>query len=504
MIDSYDVDDSVGVSSRSSASFGDGVSMTDSKSISGSGDANINQVLYGSGRGADYVINYALETFGASSLEGSGGATLTPESGSVSRSASTIGSSETFSELYGTQEGDFAGVASGVLDGDLTTSQSFAAGQSVAATQNMRANGEVAVAYSEAEDAEGSLAWTSSLMTNGMMSTAQTAESGNSARSSQTSEINASLGRAGSGALDADGNFARTYVEMRDEEGDGVLVTEQTAEADGGAEADQISFMEADRGEAGSMARDDNGNVAVTEAVMVNGSLETEQGTWAGEDRWFDDEGAVAFQWTEIIAERGAARSEARDDNGNLAVTEAVMANGTLETVQGAWAGEDWRFEYEGAEAGQWTEITAENGSAESYAEDSNESYVEISAKFENGTLETEQWAEASNSASGYQNTSIEGEFAYAFCEANNTGKDYYAYVDNWIEGNASLEFEGEASVNASKARANQSSHAEGDFIWPWANSTSLDREVVTNGTYRSESKAWTNGTGEGAVIVEL
>jgi hypothetical protein len=62
------------------------------------------------------------------------------------------------------------------------------------------------------------------------------------------------------------------------------------------------------------------------------------------------------------------------------------------------------------------------------------------------------------------------GDFALAFCEANNTDRGYFVYVANRIDGNASLEFEGNATVNASEAWANMSSHAEGDRIRGWAN----------------------------------
>jgi hypothetical protein len=128
MTDSYDVDDSVGVSGRSSASFDGGVSMTDSQSLSGSGDANVNQVLYGSGWGADYVAEYSLRTLDASSIEAGGSASLAPDSCQVSKSASTTDSVLTFARLRGSQNGDFAAVGSFLLFGDLTTTQRLATG----------------------------------------------------------------------------------------------------------------------------------------------------------------------------------------------------------------------------------------------------------------------------------------------------------------------------------------------------------------------------------------
>lgn len=550
--DSYDVDDSVGVSGRSSASFGDGVRMTDSHSLSGSGDANVNQILYGSGWGADYVIKYALETFGASSIEGSGGATLAPDSGSVSRSVSTAGSSETISELRGTQGGDFLVVDSYAFGADISTTQNIAVGQSVAASQNVNAEGVYARANGTAVDADGNYAMMFAYVEDGTMKTAQTARAGNGVSASQELEIEAQGGEAGISTGDAEGNWAgmfsymedgtmksvqdsragnsarthlaseinasygavtsmswdadlncatTTSVEMYDEEGDGILITEQTAEAEGSAEAHQITTVEADRGVAFSGARDDEGNVAETWAEMANGTLQTEQGSWAGEDFWF--EGASAGQWwTQITAESGVTWSRGKKVDGKEAETWAEMVNGTLWTVQSAFA-DEIAFD-SGAQAGQITLIEAENGSAGSYAKDTEGSYVEIHNEVENGTLGTVQWAVAGNSAEGYQNTSIEGEFAYAFCEANNTGSGYYAYVDNFVLGDAYLQLMSEASVNASEARVHQESYAEGNAILLRANSTTQGDERIEAGTFASESFAWTNSTGEGAVITEL
>jgi hypothetical protein len=273
MADSYAVDDSVGVSSKLSASFDSGVSMTDSKSLSGSGNANINQVMRGSGRGADYVINYALKTIGASRIAGSGGATLTPDSGWASRSASTTGGLPTSSELWVTQGRDMAGVGSYGELADVSTSQRVATGESVAASQGTRAEGSYARAYGYAEDAEG--------------------------------------------------NFVYIYASVRD------------------------------------------------------------------------------------------------------------------------------------------------------------------------GTLDASQRAGTTGSAEGYQKTVIEGDLAYAFCEAYNPSKNYDAYVDNWIEGNAYLEFEGEAAVDDVEAMAHQRSYAEGGDIWPWMSTTNLDfRGFRMTGSYDVESWA--------------
>ena len=337
MTDSYDVDDSVGVWSRSSASF-DGVSMTDRKSLSGSGDANINHVMCGRGGGSDYVINYALETLGASCIDGSGSSTLTPGAGVASRSVSTTGSAWTTSELSGTQGGDFAGVGSRTYLADISASQSVATGGSVAATQKVEAQGVYAAAYGQGRDSKGS--------------------------------------------------YAEDY------------------------------------------------------AIVSDGSLD-------------------AYQ--QVKAATG----------GCVAATQKVEAQGYSSTAYGIGM-------------------------------DSKGSYVEDYANVYDGSLDVSQQVKAGNSATARQSAVIDGSFAYAYCEARNQDKNYVAHVDDYIYGNAYFEFEGEASVDDSEARAHQRSYAEGNVIWPWAYSTGKLEERFWSGTKSFESWAWTSDTGDDAIIVEL
>jgi len=502
--DSYDVDDRVGVSGRSSASFGDGVSMTNVNSLSGSGDANVNQFLYGSGWGADYVAEYALRTSDASSIEGSGSVNLVPDSGGISRSVTTTGSSETISELFGTQGGDFAVVESRALGADISATQSFAVGQSVSASQSMSAEGLYAEAYgramdndgnradtivkmqggiivadqvaytgdsafvtqraeiegdyvwakSEAEDNEGNIALTTSEIQDGSLLTDQGAAADDDAMiAGQYSEIEGELGWAIASMRDDKGNRAYTMTNMVGLHGDGTLVTDQRVKTGNGVQADQISAVDADRCYAMAEASDGEGNLAQTVATYTSrASLVTDQVAIA-------DDGAIAGQITEIEGLYGITFSQAADtDCHHIAYTETQMNNGTLSTVGGAGAGN-------GAVAIQQSFVDAWWAHTESYAMDTGDRYVEIQNEVENGTLDTFQWVETTNSAEGYQKTEIVGDFAWALCEAKNTGRGYLAYVDNRVNGNASLKFEGGASVNDSEARAHQVSHAEGDEI---------------------------------------
>ncbi|UEC43533.1 MAG: hypothetical protein METHAR1v1_1480002, partial [Methanothrix sp.] len=252
VVDSYDIDDSVGVRGKASASFGGGVSIDESNSLWGSGSAIINQAFYGSGGGADYVIYRALSTLDASKIAASGSSSLTPTAGKVSSTLSTTGSLETASELWGVQGGDIAGVGSGAFLADISTSQSVATGGSVAASQKMSADGLMAWAYAEAVDANWNYAGTYAGMVDGNLATVQGAQAGNSATAGQTTEMEAEWGYAGSGASDADGNYAGTYAWMED----GNLATVQRAQAGNSATAGQTTEMEAEWGYAGSGASD--------------------------------------------------------------------------------------------------------------------------------------------------------------------------------------------------------------------------------------------------------
>ena len=484
IVDSYDIDDSVGVSGKASASFGGGVSIDESNSLWGSGSAIIKQAFYGCGGGADYVICRALSTLEASKIAGSGSSSLTPTAGKVSSTLSTTGSLETASELWGVQGGDIAGVGSGAFLADISTSQSVATGGSVAASQKMSADGLMAWAYAGAVDADWNYAGTYAGMEDGTLATVQGAKAGKSATAGQTTKIEAKYGWASSYAWDADWNVAGTYAEMED----GNLATVQGAQAGNSATAGQITEIEAEWGYAGSWASDADWNYAETYAGMEDGNLATVQGAQAGDS-------AAAGQMTEIEAEYGWAGSEAWDNDRKYAGTYAEIEDGTLFTLQGAEADD-------GARAGQWTWAEGGGGWAGSRALDADGNYVVIYAGVMDGSLDTLQVVEAANSAEGFQDTVIEGKFAYAFCEAYNPNEVYYAYVDNWIDGNAYLEFEGEAAVDGDEARAHQRSYAEGDDIWPWMNSTNLNFDGFRNsGSCNVESRAWTAANEEGLIM---
>lgn len=199
VVDSYVIDETVGVSGKASASFGGGVSIDESSSLWGSGSAIINQAFYGSGGGADYVIYRDLSTLDASKIAASGSSSLTPAAGKVSTTLSTTGSLETASELLGVQGGDIAGVRSGAFLADISTSQSVATGGSVAASQKVDAQGYSIMAYGQGMDSEGNYVIISALVDDGTLDASQRVEAGNSVTGRQSAV--------------AEGDFAWAYCQ---------------------------------------------------------------------------------------------------------------------------------------------------------------------------------------------------------------------------------------------------------------------------------------------------
>jgi len=448
MTDSYDVDDSVGVWSRSSASF-DGVSMTDRKSLSGSGDANINHVMCGRGGGSDYVINYALETLGASCIDGSGSSTLTPGAGVASRSVSTTGSAWTTSELSGTQGGDFAGVESYARLADISASQSVSTGGSVAASQKVEAQGAYAAAYGQGKDSEGSYAVSYADVWDGYLEASQGIKTGNYATGGCV---------AASQKVEAQGDPAMVFGEGRDSRGNYAFI---------GATAYDGTTLDASQGvKVGNSAT--GGTVAASQNVEAQGGSATAYG-------------------------------QGMDAEGSYVNLHADLYNGSIEASQQVKAATGGSVA-----ASQNVEAQGESATAYGQGVDSKGSYVEDYAAVSYGSLDASQQVKAGNSATARQSAVIDGSGAYAYCEARNPDKNYYAYVDDWINGNAYFEFEGEASVDDSEARAHQRSYAEGNFIWPWAYSTGTFEERFWFGTKSFESWAWTTDTDDDAIIVEL
>jgi len=116
--DSYQVDDSFEVIEKGSACFGADVTMTDARSVSGSGDAYMHQQLYGRGGGADYTDDSILRVINAARLRDKSNSILRSTLSHVSRNT-TSESSDIETILKGVQKGDHANVRSYAETGDL-------------------------------------------------------------------------------------------------------------------------------------------------------------------------------------------------------------------------------------------------------------------------------------------------------------------------------------------------------------------------------------------------
>ena len=257
---SYLVDDSVSVSERASASF-NGVVMTDSREVSGNGDANMRQDLFGSGGGADWNADHIIWTVNAAGLRDKNSASLKPVSCKVSRSTDVWNSDIAAAALYGHQGGDHAVVSSYVSGGDLSDTQNLEIGHSVEVSQrvsmNVYSGDKYGRAYSESWDDDGNYAGTNVDMFEGELATNQRAKAadGSSAVASQSSEMVAKEGSAWSYAEDADGNWVDAHVWVTDVWGAiGELSTEQTVEAGDSAKAYQETYTNADIGAIGGRA----------------------------------------------------------------------------------------------------------------------------------------------------------------------------------------------------------------------------------------------------------
>ena len=251
----------------------------------------------------------------------------------------------------------------------------------------------------------------------------------------------------------------------------------QGAEADGSAIADQVSDVDADggNGAAISMAEDADGNSALTQVVMGNGELSTVQGAEA-------DGSATANQVSDVDAGWGGAGSLAEDADGNLALTQVVMENGELSTVQGAEADGSATAAEKSRTNGTFNMLTTRAGNQ--YGETNIENIVR------HGTLDSESEAIAKeDEAFCSQDLSAEGSYIYKFVEADNFAGPYASDTTEVWDG--TLAASSTATVNETSAVVTDPMSARG-FITKstYAESrvgyTEIDLEV-DNGTLNGE-----------------
>ena len=270
MSNTYLVDDSVSVSESASATF-DGLGITDSRDVFGSGDAYLYQELQGTDGGNDWTADHTLWTVNTAILRDTSSASLKPASCQVSRSSDVRNSDTAATELYGHQGRDHAGEFSYVSGGDLSDTQNLAIGNSVEVShivdldvdgQNMNVGGQ---GYSKAWNDDGSFAEVySNVICNGVLNAYQTSKADGNAKASASVNIEGEgyseqvngqtviypVGYTYSIAKDTDNNIASTSARVWE----GTLTSELSAEAGNSASASQVTDVDAVLGRASGYA----------------------------------------------------------------------------------------------------------------------------------------------------------------------------------------------------------------------------------------------------------
>ena len=151
---SYHADKNMEVKEVAIGSFDD-ASMTVTRSVSGSGDTDMHQKLYGTGGGADYFAYNLLRTRDATKLLDKSSSKLIPVSCDILRHTTAENSTLAETALYGHQGGGYAGAKSHVEEGNLRGNQTLAVGKSVEVSQSIDMNGGSGYAYVKSGDVYG-------------------------------------------------------------------------------------------------------------------------------------------------------------------------------------------------------------------------------------------------------------------------------------------------------------------------------------------------------------
>jgi len=279
--------------------------MTDTRSVSGSGDAHMHQQLYGRGGGADYTDDSILRVINAARLRDKSNSILRSTLSHVSRNTTSEDSDITETILKSVQKGDHANVRSYAETGDLYSDQFLTTGQGVQASQ---------VVF-----------------------------------------IDAQLGNASAEAGNVNGNLVSVWSEMET----GTLNAEQDTNARGDTDASQESNMSAERGSSNALAESSSGARANVTTGMIYGTLRSIQDSVgrAGLSFVFDDSEAVADGAT-----TSASAESAEGDEAGINV-DVKMDKGNFSTSSTATGDDDMAFVAHDSAA-----TKATRGDAKSYA----------------------------------------------------------------------------------------------------------------------------------------
>jgi hypothetical protein len=359
--DHYDVDDSCEVSGKSSASFDDGVSMLDTRSISGPGDIDVFQRYSGSD---DYIAWNGIYIQDGSETLINSNAYLTPAALAVDQDVSSF-DAEVGEITFGGESGGLKNANQGLVSlfGSMDSRQVMKVDDHVYVFQDSNIDAEYGSVYSFVSDSDGTRAISHASVGQGTLSSILVSEAGNSARAFQNTNIeDAEHGYVESYATDSDGKYAGSQASVDH----GTLSSILVSEAGNSVKTFQNTNIEdAEYGSVNSYARDVDGNSVQVSATIINGKrLSTTQVVES-------DDGLRSQQNTVIEdAEEGHSGSWAREaetDNyvgigvrvydGSLSATNLKSENhdGILSTSgETSLDTDDWGYTWADTWIGEW------------------------------------------------------------------------------------------------------------------------------------------------------
>jgi len=148
--ETYDTDDSIGVKADTSTKFKEGLSMTESQTVSGQGDAHVYQEMFGTGGGNDYMIINELLTNNAAGLNDRSNAKLEPASSQVTRRSTLTNCNYAATDLYGIQDnGNQARAHTEIVRGSAHLTQAVSTNEGVHVNQRSTCNAYEGYSVSE-------------------------------------------------------------------------------------------------------------------------------------------------------------------------------------------------------------------------------------------------------------------------------------------------------------------------------------------------------------------
>ena len=454
--DHYDVDDSCEVNGKSSAGFDNGVSMSDTRSVSGPGDIDVFQRYSGSD---GYIGWNGVYIQDGSETVINSNAYVTPETLTVGQDVSSF-DAEVSEITFGGESGGLKNANQRLVSlfGSMDSRQIIGINDHVYVFQDSNIDAEYGSVYSLATDSDGKRAGSDASVDRGTLNSILVSEAGNSVIASQKTNIeDAEYGYVHSFASDSDGTSAGSQASIDQ----GTLSSVQVSEADDSVKTFQNTNIEdAEYGFVHSFASDSDGTSASSQASVDQGTLSSVQISEA-------DNSVKTFQNTNIEdAEYGFVHSFASDSDGTSASSHASVDQGTLSSILVSEAGNS-------ARAFQNTNIVdAEYGIAQSHASDVDGIRVLVSTNIVNGKkLSTTQTVESDDGLRSRQSTVIEdAEEGESGSWAMDAGTDNYVGIGVRVyDGSLSATNLKSENHDGILSTSGETSLDTGDWGYTWA-----------------------------------